>query len=133
MIPQMSVEMFPPQLEQEYKKLAANPNGFRALASKLIQLEKEPLAWEADVKALKMPVFIIVGDADVVTLDHAVALFRLLGGGAMGDMGKPLSASRIAVLPASSHTAVITQVNLLQPMIDQFLKGETPRSMFSGN
>src|SRR6185503_10560570 len=34
MIPQMSVEMFPPQLEQEYRKLAVNPNGFRALATK---------------------------------------------------------------------------------------------------
>ena len=133
MIPQMSVEMFPPMLEQEYRKLAPNPNGFRALATKLIQLEKEPMAWEADVKALKAPVLIIAGDADVVTLEHAVAMFRLLGGGMMGDMGKPLSASRIAVLPASSHTAVIDQVNLLHPMIEQFLKGETPKSFFGGN
>ncbi|HET9387350.1 MAG TPA: alpha/beta hydrolase, partial [Gemmatimonadales bacterium] len=84
MIPQMSVEMFPPMLEQEYKKLAPNPNGFRALATKLIQLEKEPMAWEADVKALKTPVLIIAGDADVITLEHAVAMFRLLGGGVMG-------------------------------------------------
>ena len=130
MIPQMSVEMFPPMLEQEYRKLAANPNGFRALATKLIQLEKEPLAWEAGVKALKIPVFIIAGDADVITLEHAVAMFRLLGGGMAGDMGKPLSASRIAVLPASSHTAVIDQVSLLHPMIEQFLRGEAPKSFF---
>lgn len=130
MIPQMTVEAFPPMLEQEYRKLAANPNGFRALATKLIQLEKEPLAWEADVKALKTPVLIIAGDADVVTLEHVVAMFRLLGGGAMGDMGKPLAQSRLAILPASSHTAVITQVNLLQPIIEQFLRGETPKSMF---
>ena len=130
MIPQMSVEMFPPQLEQEYRKLAPNPNGFRALATKLIQLEKEPMAWEADVKALKMPVLIIVGDADVVTLEHAVAMFKLLGGGMMGDMGKPLSPSRIAVLPASAHTTVIGQVSLIHPMIEQFLKGEMPKSMF---
>lgn len=130
MIPQMTPDMFPPQMEQEYKKLAANPNGFRALATKLIQLEHEPVKWEAGVKALKIPVFIIAGDADVITLEHAVAMFRLLGGGMMGDMGKPLSASRIAVLPASSHTAVIGQVNLLHPMIEQFLKGETPKSFF---
>lgn len=130
MIPQMSVEMFPPMLEQEYKKLAPNPNGFRALATKLIQLEKEPMAWEVDVKALKTPVLIITGDADVITLEHAVAMFRLLGGGVMGDMGKPLSASRLAVLPASPHTTVIDQVNLLHPMIEQFLKGEAPKSMF---
>lgn len=133
MIPQMSVEMFPPMLEQEYRKLAANPNGFRELARKLIALEKEPMAWEADVKALKTPVLIIGGDADVATLEHMVAMFRLLGGGAMGDMGKPLAQSRLAILPATSHTAVITQPGLLHSIIEQFLKGETPKSFFGGS
>jgi len=132
MIPQMNVDMFPPILEQEYRKLAPNPNGFRELARKLIALEKEPMAWEAEVKALKTPVLIITGDADVATLEHSVAMFRLLGGGVMGDMGKPLPASRLAVLPATSHTAVITQVDLLHAFIEPFLKGETPKSFFTG-
>jgi len=132
-IPQMSVERLPPVLEKEYRKLAANPNGFRELARKLIALESEPLAWEADVKAMKTPVLIIAGDADVATLEHMVAMFRLLGGGVMGDMGKPLSATRLAILPATSHTAVITQVNLLHAIIEPFLKGETPKSFFGGN
>ena len=130
LIPQMSVEMFPPALEQEYRKLAANPNGFRELARKLIALESLPMAWEADVKNVKTPVLVIAGDADVSTLEHNVALFRLLGGGVMGDMGKPLAASRLAILPATSHTAVITQVNLLHSIIEQFLTGETPKSFF---
>jgi pimeloyl-ACP methyl ester carboxylesterase len=131
MIPQMTVEMIVQMpFAAEYKKLAANPNGFPELARKLIALEKEPMAWEADVKALKTPVLIISGDADVATLEHSVAMFRLLGGGAMGDMGKPLAASRLAVLPATSHTAVITQVDLLHGFIEPFLKGVTPKSFF---
>ena len=77
-----------------------------------------------------MPVLIVTGDADVATLEHSVALFRLLGGGGMGDMGKPLPASRLAVLPATSHTAVITQTDLLLGLIEPFLKGTAPRSMF---
>jgi pimeloyl-ACP methyl ester carboxylesterase len=129
-IPQMTVEMFPPVLEQDYKKLAVNPNGFRELASKLIALEKEPMAWEADVKAVKTPVLIIAGDADVSTLEHNVSLFRLLGGGIMGDMGQPLPPSRLAVMPATSHTAVITQADLLLSFIEPFLKGETPKGFF---
>ena len=64
------------------------------------------------------------------TLEHTVALFKLLGGGVMGDMGKPLPASRLAVLPATSHTAVITQADLLQALIKPFLKGQVPKSMF---
>jgi pimeloyl-ACP methyl ester carboxylesterase len=134
MIPTMTPEMFAgTPLPAEYRKLAPNPNGFPELARKLIALEKEPMAWEADVKALKLPVLIIAGDADVATLEHSVKLFRLLGGGAMGDMGKPLAASRLAVLPATAHTAVITQPELLIAFIEPFLQGVTPKGMFEAS
>ena len=96
----------------------------------MIALEKEPMAWEADVKKLKAPVLVIAGDADVMTLEHSVSLFSLLGGGVMGDMGKPLPASRLAILPATSHTAVITQVDLLHGFIEPFLTGKTPKGFF---
>lgn len=130
-IPMMTVEMFTEMpFAEDYKTLAADPDGFPALVAKLIALEKEPMAWEAEVKALKVPVLIITGDADVVTLEHSVAMFRLLGGGGMGDMGAPLPASRLAVLPATSHTAVIGQVDLLIGVIEPFLKGEVPKGMF---
>jgi pimeloyl-ACP methyl ester carboxylesterase len=131
-IPQMTVEMFVNMqpFAEDYRKLAPIPDGFPALVKKLIQLEKELMAWEESVKALKTPVLIITGDADVATLEHSVAMFRLLGGGGMGDMGKPFPASRIAVLPATSHTAVITQVDLLSAFIEPFLKGETPKGFF---
>lgn len=132
-IPQMSVEMFTsmPFMEEAYRKLAVDPEGFPELARKLIQLEKEPMAWEEEVKAIKSPVLIIAGDADVSTLEHNVALFRLLGGGVMGDMGTPLPASRLAVLPATSHTAVIQQVGVLHTFIEAFLKGETPKGFMT--
>jgi pimeloyl-ACP methyl ester carboxylesterase len=131
MIPSMTVEMIVGMpFAADYRKLAPNPDGFPELARKLIALEKEPMAWEAQVKAVKAPVLIIAGDADVVTLEHSVAMFRLLGGGVMGDMGKPLPASRLAILPATSHTAVITQPDLLLAFIEPFLKGQTPKGMF---
>jgi pimeloyl-ACP methyl ester carboxylesterase len=126
-IPQMVPEFFVgTPMEEEWKKLAPNPDGFRALVEKLIALEHEPMAWEDEVKQLDTPILIIAGDADVSTLEHNVALFRLLGGGIMGDMGTPLPASRLAILPATSHTAVINQVDLLHGFIEPFLKGETP-------
>ena len=131
MIPQMTLEMFVgTPMEDAYRELAVDKEGFPALVEKLIALEHEPLAWEADVKALKTPILMITGDADVVTLEHTVAMFRLLGGGEMGDMGAPLPASRLAVLPATSHTAVINQVDLLHALIEPFLKGEIPKGMF---
>ena len=130
-IPQMTVEGISQMpFAKEYPKLAANPKGFPELARKLIALEKEPMAWESEVKALKVPVLIIAGDADVATLEHSVKMFRLLGGGVMGDMGKPLPASRLAIMPATAHTAVITQPDLLLGFIEPFLKGVTPKGFF---
>ncbi len=130
-IPQMTVEMILGMpFAAEYRKLAPNPDGFPALVEKLIALEKQPMAWEQEVKKIKAPVLIVSGDADVMTLEHSVALFRLLGGGVMGDMGKPLAVSRLAVLPATSHTAVITQTDLLAALIGPFLRGETPKGFF---
>ena len=131
MIPSMTPDMLvTTPLPAEYRKLAPNPNGFPELARKLIALEKEPMAWEEQVKTVKAPVLIIAGDADVATLEHTVSLFKLLGGGIMGDMGKPLPASRLAILPATSHTGVITQADLLHAFIEPFLKGQVPKGMF---
>jgi pimeloyl-ACP methyl ester carboxylesterase len=130
-IPQMTVEMITSMpFAEDYRELAANPDGFPALAEKLIALEHEPLAWGDDVAEMTKPVLIIAGDADVATLEHSVAMFRLLGGGGMGDMGQPLPASRLAIMPATSHTAVITQPELLLAFIEPFLAGETPKGMF---
>ena len=55
---------------QEFRKLAANPEGIPALVRRLIALENEPMAW-AEVVKLKTPVLIITGDADVATPEHS--------------------------------------------------------------
>jgi pimeloyl-ACP methyl ester carboxylesterase len=132
-IPQATVEMYTeaPLLGDEYRKLSPTPDGFAKLAEKLIQLNRQPLAWEEDVKAITSPVLIIIGDADGVSLEHSVSMFRLLGGGVMGDMGKPLPQSRLAILPATSHTAAITQLDLLMGFVQPFLRGETPKRFFA--
>ena len=130
-IPQMTPEMFlsMPFFAEKHKQ-AANPDAYVAFLKKMIALEHEPMAWGDDVKKMKTPVLVIAGDADVATLEHTVALFRLLGGGVMGDMGNPLPESRLAILPATSHTAIISQPELLMAFIEPFLKGETPKGFF---
>lgn len=131
MIPTMAPEMFiGTPMEDAWKQYSPDPDGFRPFVERMIALEHEPLQWEDDVRALKTPMLIIAGDADMVTLEHIVSLFRLVGGGAPGDMGKPLAASRLAILPATSHTAVIDQVDLLLGFIEPFFNGETPKGMF---
>ena len=130
-VPNMAPEMFVgTPMEDAWKLYAPDPEAFRPFVERMIALEHEPLDWEAEVAALETPVLLISGDADVSTLEHSVAMFRLLGGGIMGDMGNPLPASRLAILPATSHTAIIDQVDLLEGFIAPFLAGEMPKGMF---
>jgi pimeloyl-ACP methyl ester carboxylesterase len=98
----MTVEMFMGlPMAATYRELAVNPEGYPALVEKLIELEHEQFSWGKQVGAIRAPVLVISGDADVATLEHTVQLFRLLGGGMMGDMGEPLPPARLAILPAS--------------------------------
>lgn len=132
-IPQMSPEMLAGSpIETNYRQIAVDPEGFDALARKLIALDEQEFDWSEEVAGLAMPVLLVAGDADVTTLEHTVGLFRQLGGGEMGDMGKPLPPVRLAVLPASSHTAVIRQIPVLTAHIAPFLRDEAPAGMFTG-
>jgi pimeloyl-ACP methyl ester carboxylesterase len=131
LIPQWTVDKFTTGLlAYAYKEVAPDPEGLPAMAEKVIALEREPLSWGKEVAALDTPVLIIAGDADGSTLEHNVEMFRLLGGGVMGDTGEPLPASRLAILPATSHTALIGQADLLMALIGPFLAGETPKGWF---
>jgi hypothetical protein len=44
----------------------------------------------------------MLGDSDVVRLEHAVEFFRLRGGAVMGDLAG-LPDSQLGVLPGTSH------------------------------
>ena len=69
----------------------------------------------------------IVGDSDVVRLEHAVELFGLLGGGVMGDL-VGLPTSQLAVLPGTADfippgCGVLDRAEWLLAMIPPFLDG----------
>src|SRR5918995_4654375 len=88
MFPSISPEMFAGSpIEEEYKRIAPNPDDFPNLVWKLKELDTTEFSWpEDDIRAISAPTLIVVGDSDVVTLEHTVKLFRLRGGGVMGDL-----------------------------------------------
>jgi pimeloyl-ACP methyl ester carboxylesterase len=105
----------------EYERLAPNPEGFPRLVEKLVAFDRIPLDWTAEaIQSIQAPTFLIYGDSDVVRPEHAVDMFRLLGGGVNGDL-TGLPNVQLAVLPATTHIGVIFRVDWLESMINEFL------------
>jgi pimeloyl-ACP methyl ester carboxylesterase len=77
MVPTITPETFAGSaMEAAYQELAPNPEDFPTLVEKLKRLDMTPFAWPAeDVRGIEAPTMIVVGDADVVRLEHAVELF----------------------------------------------------------
>lgn len=126
MFPSITPEMFAgTPMEAEYKRLAPNPDDFPNLVRKLKALDTTPFSW--DISGVKAPVLLIVGDSDIIRLEHAVEMVRLLGGGVPGDMTGP-GRSQLAVLPGTTHfmppgSGVMDRADLVVAMVERFLDG----------
>jgi pimeloyl-ACP methyl ester carboxylesterase len=112
----------------EYMRIAPHPEDFNRLFSKKTEMDRATKDIPAEkIQAIKSPVLIIIGDSDLVRPEHAVEMFRLLGGGVFGDMAG-LPNSRLAVLPATMHTTVINRADWLTSMITEFLDAPMPET-----
>jgi pimeloyl-ACP methyl ester carboxylesterase len=112
----------------EYMRLAPDPDHFAAFFAKKGQMDQQTRDIPADaVGSLACPVLIIIGDSDLTRPEHAVEMFRLLGGGVFGDMAG-LPASQLAILPGTMHTTVIYQVEMLLAIIPPFLDAPMPEA-----
>jgi len=127
MFPSITPEMFAgTPMEEAYKRVAPDPGAFTTLVSKLKTLDTEEFTWSQDaIRAITEPMLLIAGDSDVVTVEHMAELYRLLGGGGMGDLAG-LPASQLAILPGTTHFmppghGVIDRTDWLLSMIRAFL------------
>jgi pimeloyl-ACP methyl ester carboxylesterase len=88
-----------------YKKVAPKDD-FDQLVEKVKTIDDSKSWPEAKIRALKMPVQLVVADSDILYLDHAVKFFRLLGGDVAGDLvGKPKS--QLFIVPGATHVTMV--------------------------
>ncbi len=115
-----------------YARTAPNPEHWPTLIAKVKGLVREFQGWPPEaIQSIKAPTLIIIGDSDVVRPEHAVQMFRLLGGGVAGDdaSGRPhLPRSQLAVLPGTTHVTLVDRADWLVPMITEFLDGPMPEA-----
>ena len=115
-------------METEYKRLSPTPDKFPDFVNHIKAMALRPYDFGADkLKATKAPMFFIHGDADGVRLDHIAEMFRLKGGGEIhGDM-QPRPASRLAILPDTTHVTLMNRMTTIVPMINDFLDAKVSK------
>jgi pimeloyl-ACP methyl ester carboxylesterase len=121
-ISQITAEAFKGSpLETEYKRLSPTPDQFSQFVERMVATDAKAKDLTADqLRSTTAPMFFIHGDADGIRLEHVAEMFRLKGGGTHGDLG-PRSASRLAVLPDTTHVTLMERAKIIVPMVNDFL------------
>jgi pimeloyl-ACP methyl ester carboxylesterase len=104
---------------EAYDRTAPDPSRFPTLVEKLKRLDMTPFDWPID--KLAAPALILIGDADGTRLEHAVDMFRRLGGGVFGDLVPELPASQLAILPGTTHVGMLERADWIASMVTAFL------------
>lgn len=110
-------------IQKQYDSLGNDPEHFPEFVKKVISIDLKPYDWSRDVKNIKAPIFMAIGDADGVQYEHALELFRAKGGGKMGDI-HGLPKSRLAIIPGTTHIGMMQRTDWLIPMINDFLDSD---------
>jgi len=108
-------------IEDEYKKLSPTPDDFPKFVKRMLATASKGQDLGADeLKATTAPMFFVHGDADGIRLEHVAEMFRLKGGEVHGDL-RPRSASRLVILPNTTHVTLMQRMAVIVPMVNDFL------------
>lgn len=113
------LENMPELLKVGYKKVAGDANGLQVMhdrdAKRMVNFKDIP---DEQIKSIKAPTLIIIGDKDVITPEHAIELHR------------QITNSELAIIPGghgqyigeiTTLTPDFKESDLVVPMIEKFL------------
>jgi hypothetical protein len=85
---------------------------------------------DAQMRSISAKTMVIAGDADAVKPEHALAMFKLRGGGdeeaAAAGVLRKVPAARLVILAATSHLGIVAASAVLVPMVSAFLDDVPP-------
>lgn len=119
---QATIEQMPQQYKDAYAKVAPNPDNLQTMHDKCAKrmIDFKDMSDE-QLKSIKAPALIVIGDTDVMTPEHAVEMHRLIPN------------TRLAIIPGGhgAYIGEITTINsdskdtdFIVPMIEDFLDAE---------
>jgi pimeloyl-ACP methyl ester carboxylesterase len=118
-------------VEKAFKEHTPDANAFDAYLEKMkvLNINDQDISDE-EMRSISAKTMVIVGDADGVKLEHALAMFKLRGGGdeeaAASGVLQKVPAARLVVVPAMSHIGISGQSELLAPMVSAFFDDVPP-------
>jgi pimeloyl-ACP methyl ester carboxylesterase len=103
-------ERMPSVLRDAYQKVAPKPDDWPKLVEKVAAQARAYGGWShEDLRGIRAPALVMVGDADIVRPEHAVELFRLLPN------------CQLAVLPRTDHRLRLQNPEWVVSMLAEFL------------
>jgi pimeloyl-ACP methyl ester carboxylesterase len=104
----------PLELRQAYLATAPHPDQLPSFFAKSVQRMREFKGWTpAQLQTIRAPTLLLLGDRDIVRVEHAAQMQRLLPD------------ARLAVLPAADHLAMTARAGAVAPVVDEFLRDVT--------
>jgi pimeloyl-ACP methyl ester carboxylesterase len=98
------------EMADAYAAVAPHPERFQDLLARCSAAARAPLPWTAgDLRALRAPTLLVIGDTDFVRIEHAA------------EMRSLIPHARLAVLPGTTHMALMRRTALLLPLLHEFL------------
>jgi pimeloyl-ACP methyl ester carboxylesterase len=112
----MPADFAPPVLKNHSDKVAPDPTQCPTLVASIKKMNQEFKGFAPeDMKSIKAPVLITLGDHDEVKAEHAVEMFRLIPN------------AQLAIFPGANHFLLFQNPDVLLPTIFAFLDSRSPR------
>ena len=118
-------------VEKAFYGHTPDPAAFDAYLEKMkvLNIDDQNISDE-QMRSFPAKTMVIIGDADGVKPEHALAMFKLRGGGdesaAATGMLQEVPVARLVILPAMSHIGISGESAVLVPMVTAFLDDVPP-------
>lgn len=113
----LKAEDVPKEIRDAYVKVAPDPKRWPTLVAKVMKQALEFKGWRPEeMKSIKAPTLVMIGDGDIVRPEHAVEMFRLL------------QHAQLAVLPGSDHFVIGKRADWVISMTTAFLAAPMPKA-----
>jgi len=104
------LEDMPTELREAYIKVAPRPEELPVFFAKSVERMRNFKGWTVEeIRSVKAPVLVIMGDRDVASPEHAAQMYRLLPN------------AQLAIVPNTDHLRMVKRSDWVVPMIREFL------------